>query len=224
MMRSVEAWKRRQMKNPEFKAAYDALEEEFALIRALHFPRACLPLAYVLVEFQQSLVSMLVLFAIVLGTGEPLTWYWLFLVPVLAMQATFNMGAALILARVGAGAQDVTQLIPFLTRIWRYFCGVMYSIAALPVAIPSWAKTALAGNPAATYITLTRQSLLASQRAAEPGAKPYNFAKCKAGLPQYCHAPLSTLHIWEAAIGWAVLALAIGIVYFWRAEARYGRG
>ena len=34
-MRSVEAWKRRQMKDPEFKAAYDALEEEFALIRAL---------------------------------------------------------------------------------------------------------------------------------------------------------------------------------------------
>jgi transcriptional regulator with XRE-family HTH domain len=34
-MRSFEAWKREQLKNPEFKAAYDALEEEFALIRAL---------------------------------------------------------------------------------------------------------------------------------------------------------------------------------------------
>ena len=48
------------------------------------------------------------------------------------MQATFNMGAALILARVGAGAQDISQLIPFMLRVWRYFCGVMYSIAALP--------------------------------------------------------------------------------------------
>ena len=103
------------------------MRANIALIRALHFPRACLPLAYVLVEFQQLLVSMLVLFAIVIGTGEHLTWYWLFLVPVLVMQATFNMGAALILARVGAGAQDVTQLIPFLTRIWRYFCGVVGS-------------------------------------------------------------------------------------------------
>lgn len=34
-MRSVEAWKRKQMKNPAFKAAYDALEEEFALINEL---------------------------------------------------------------------------------------------------------------------------------------------------------------------------------------------
>jgi hypothetical protein len=32
-MRSFEAWKREQLKKPEFKAAYDALEEEFALLR-----------------------------------------------------------------------------------------------------------------------------------------------------------------------------------------------
>jgi teichoic acid transport system permease protein len=200
------------------------MANNISLIRAMYFPRACLPLAYGVVELQQMLLSMVVLFAIVLGTGEPITWYWLMLIPVLLLQTMFNLGAALILARMGAQVRDVSQLVPFLLRTWRYFCGVMYSIAALPVAIPSWAKTALAGNPAATYITLTRESLLASQRGAEPGSKPYNFARCKAGVPQYCHAPLSTLHIWEAAIGWAVLALAIGIVYFWRAEARYGRG
>ncbi len=100
------------------------MRANITLIRALHFPRACLPLAYVLVEFQQLLLSLLVLFAIVLGTGEPLTWYWLLLIPALLMQATFNMGAALILARVGAGAQDISQLIPFLLRVWRYFCAV----------------------------------------------------------------------------------------------------
>src|SRR5689334_24795910 len=80
------------------------MRANITLIRALHFPRACLPLAYVLVEFQQLLLSMVVLFAIVLGTGEPLTWYWLLLLPTLLLQATFNMGAALFMARVGAGA------------------------------------------------------------------------------------------------------------------------
>jgi predicted transcriptional regulator len=34
-MRSVEAWKRKQMKNPAFKKEYDALEEEFSLISEL---------------------------------------------------------------------------------------------------------------------------------------------------------------------------------------------
>ncbi|HJY55008.1 MAG TPA: ABC transporter permease [Streptosporangiaceae bacterium] len=207
------------------------MRANIALIRALHFPRACLPLAYVLVEFQQLMVSMLVLFAIVLGTGEPLTWYWLFLVPVLVMQATFNMGAALILARLGAGAQDFSQLIPFLTRIWRYFCGVMYSIASLPATLPEWAKNVLSLNPAAVYISLTRYAIMSTQRTDAPGAQPYNAAKCAIfnakkipALQAYCHPTTTINELWLAGVGWAVLTLAVGVVYFWQAETRYGRG
>ena len=65
----------------------------------------------------------------VLGYHEPLTWYWFLAVPVLLLQTLFNVGAALIISRIGAELNDVSQLVPFLTRVWRYFCGVMYSIA-----------------------------------------------------------------------------------------------
>jgi teichoic acid transport system permease protein len=201
------------------------------LIRALHFPRACLPLAYVLVEFQQLLLSMVVLFAIVLGTGEPLTWYWLLLIPTLVMQAMFNMGAALIMARVGAGAQDVGQLVPFLLRVWRYFCGVMYSISSLPAVLPEWAKDVLSVNPAAVYISLTRYAIMPTQRADAPGAKPFSAGKCALfdathapALQAYCHPSVVPGELWLAGIGWAVVTLAAGVLYFWQAEARYGRG
>ena len=207
------------------------MRANIALIRALHFPRACLPLAYVMVELQQLLLSMVVLFAIVLGTGEPLTWYWLFLVPVLMLQATFNMGAALIMARLGAGAQDFSQLIPFLTRIWRYFCGVMYSIASLPASLPEWAKAVLSLNPAAVYITLTRYAIMETERENAPGAKPYNAVACHLfqtkkipELQAYCHASITTSDLWLAGIGWAVVTLVVGVVFFWQAETRYGRG
>jgi teichoic acid transport system permease protein len=207
------------------------MRANIALIRALHFPRASLPLSYVLVEFQQLLVSMLVLFAIVLGTGEHLTWYWLFLVPVLVMQATFNMGAALILARLGAGAQDVSQLIPFLTRIWRYFCGVMYSIASLPASLPEWGKGVLSLNPAAVYISLTRYAIMYTYRDDAPGAQPFNAAKCAVftakkipALQAYCHPYVANSELWLAGIGWAVVTLVVGVVFFWQAETRYGRG
>lgn len=207
------------------------MRANIALIRALHFPRACLPLAYVLVEFQQLLLSLLVLFAIVLGTGEPLTWYWLLLAPVMVLQATFNMGAALIMGRLGAGAQDVSQLIPFLTRIWRYFCGVMYSIASLPASLPLWAKNVLQLNPAAVYISLTRYSIMATQRTNAPGAQPYNAMKCAIfnakkipALQAYCHPTTTISELWLAGLGWAVVTLAVGVVFFWQAETRYGRG
>jgi teichoic acid transport system permease protein len=207
------------------------IRANITLIRALYFPRACLPLAYVLVEFQQLLLSMLVLFAIVLGTGEPLTFYWFLLVPALVMQATFNMGAALVLARLGAGAQDISQLIPFLLRVWRYFCGVMYSIASLPAALPEWAKGVLSLNPAAVYISLVRYAIMASIRADSPGAQPYNAARCamftlkKIPADQaYCRPGISIGDLWLAGFGWAAVTLVVGVLYFWQAETRYGRG
>ena len=203
------------------------------LIRALHFPRACLPLAYVIVEFQQLAVSLLVVFVIVLADGEPLTWYWFLLLPALLLQGTFNMGAALLMARLGAGAQDFSQLIPFLTRIWRYFCGVMYSVTSLPsyATLPSWAKDVISLNPAAIYITLARYALMYTQRAYAPGAKPYNYAACALfqtkhipALQAYCHPTTSISELWLAGFGWAVLTLLVGAVFFWQAESRYGRG
>ena len=207
------------------------MRANMTLIRALHFPRACLPLAYVLVEFQQLLLSMLVLFAIVLGTGEPLTWYWLLLVPTLVLQATFNVGAALIMARVGAGAQDISQLVPFLLRVWRYFCGVMYSIASLPAELPEWAKNVLSFNPAAVYISLTRYAIMATYRADAPGAQPYNAARCALfnakkipSLQAYCHPEITVNELWLAGIGWAIVTLVAGVLFFWQAETRYGRG
>jgi teichoic acid transport system permease protein len=208
-----------------------AIRANITLIRALHFPRACLPLSYVLVEFQQLLLSMVVLFAIVLGTGEPLTWYWLLLIPTLLLQATFNMGAALLIARVGAGAQDISQLVPFLLRVWRYFCGVMYSIAALPAALPEWAKNVISFNPAAVYISLSRYAIMATIRADAPGAKPYNAARCAIfnakeipSLQAYCHPDILPSQLWLAGLGWAIITLVAGVLYFWQAETRYGRG
>ena len=208
-----------------------AVRANITLIRALYFPRACLPLAYVLVEFQQLLLSMVVLFAIVLGTGEPLTWYWLLLMPTLLLQATFNVGAALIMARVGAAAQDISQLVPFLLRVWRYFCGVMYSIASLPATLPEWAKNVLSLNPAAVYISLTRYAIMETYRADAPGARPYNAARCAIftvtktpSMQAYCHPDIMTSQLWLAAAGWAIVTAAAGVLCFWQAETRYGRG
>jgi len=203
-----------------------------SLIRALQFPRASLPLAYVIVELQQLMLSMLVMFAIVLGQGEPLTWYWFLAIPVLLLQTMFNIGISLIISRIGAELNDVSQLVPFLTRVWRYFCGVMYSIASLPATLPLWSKDILQLNPAAVYISLMRYAVMKSQRTNAAGSQPYNANVCayfKTHLTDYhaqafCHPEVTMQELWVAGVGWAVVAAGIGIIYFWRAESRYGRG
>src|SRR6266487_4911913 len=86
------------------------MRQNLPLIRALPFPRGCLPLGYVIIELQQLLLSFAVLFVIILAYGEPVTWYWLLIIPLLALQTLFNVGCSFSLARWGSGFDDVSQL------------------------------------------------------------------------------------------------------------------
>ena len=168
------------------------------LVRALHFPRATLPLASTVMELQQLLVSMVVLCVIVLATGEPLTLSWLLLVPALLLQTLFNSGMALIFARVTSRVRDMEQLLPFALRTWMYASGVFFVIDDFTRTAPLAAKVVLEGNPAAVYIEIVRGSLMASHPA--------------------------PLFAWPLAVFWGVATFVGGFVYFWRAEERYGRG
>jgi len=214
----------------------NVMRSNLQLIRALYFPRASLPLAYVLVELQQMLVGLVVLVFVMLGSGEYPNWYWFLLIPVVVLQTMFNTGAALVVARLGGSIADVSELIPFFLRITRYFCGVMYMVTTLPAAVPWWGLKLLSLNPPAVFISLARVALMKTYRQNAPGNLPYNAHNCDLfhhplhghepvpALQAYCHAVVTNNDLWVAAIGWGVVFFALGIVFFWQAENKYGRG
>jgi teichoic acid transport system permease protein len=219
----------------------NVMRANIQLIRALYFPRASLPLAYVIVELQQMLIGMVVVVIVMLASGQYPTWYWLLLIPAVILQSMFNTGAALIVARMGGAVADVSELIPFLLRISRYFCGVMYLIITVTYRFPGWVGKVLSFNPFAVYISLVRVAFMSSYRQDSAGNAPYNAAKCSYFLghqgsfepgtttPDYswqasCHAIVTNHQLWAAGIGWGVVIFAVGIVFFWQAESIYGRG
>ena len=57
-------------------------------------------------------------------TGEPITWLWLGVIPVVLLQTMFNAGLCMMVARWTAASRDVTQLVPFVMQTWRYLSGV----------------------------------------------------------------------------------------------------
>jgi teichoic acid transport system permease protein len=177
-----------------------SIADNLGLVRALHFPRACLPIAFTIIQLQQLLFSMIVLLVIVLFANLPLLG-WVLVLPVLLLQFTFNAGLALALARVGAKVTDTAQLMPFIMRTWMYMSGVMYSIENVTKTSPEWAKILLDVNPIAVYIDLMRYALLDS-----------------------VHSSILPAHVWAWAVGWAVVVGLGGFVYFWKAEEEYGRG
>ncbi|MEV5515554.1 ABC transporter permease [Streptomyces flaveolus] len=182
-------------------AGVRAISGNLGLVRALHFPRASLPVSFALQQLQQLLFSMIVLFIVAAAFGSYPTLSWVLIIPALALQFLFNAGLALIVARMGAKTPDLAQLMPFIMRTWMYASGVMFSIPIMLKDKPSWIADVLQWNPAAVYMDLMRFALIDGYGSGN--------------LPP---------HVWAVAAGWAVLAVAGGFVYFWKAEERYGRG
>lgn len=175
-----------------------SISGNLGLVRALHFPRATLPLASTIMELQQLFVAIPVLCAIVLVTGEPITWQWLLLIPALFLQTMFNSGLGLIFARATSQMRDVEQLLPFAIRTWMYASGIFFVIPQFARDAPIAVKVVLEGNPAYVYIEIVRGALMTSHQ--------------------------TQWFVWPLALFWGVSTLIVGFVYFWRAEERYGRG
>ncbi|MFF7779213.1 ABC transporter permease [Streptomyces tanashiensis] len=185
------------------QAGTRAISGNLGLVRALHFPRASLPISLAFQQLQQLLFSLAALVVMLACFGEFPTWSWLLAVPALFLQALFSTGVALVLARLAARTPDIGQLMPFVLRTWMYASGAMFSIQNLAGSgrFPEAVVLALQCNPAAVYIDLMRFALIESFTAAQ--------------LPP---------HVWALAAGWALLAFAGGFVWFWKAEETYGRG
>ncbi|GGT42982.1 ABC transporter permease [Streptomyces atratus] len=182
-------------------AGVRAISGNLGLVRALHFPRASLPISFSLQQLQQLLFSMIVLAVVAVAFGSYPGPSWLLIIPALVMQFLFNTGLAMIMARLGSKTPDLAQLMPFVMRTWMYASGVMFSIPVMLKDKPDWIANVLQYNPAAIYMDLIRFALI-------DGYGSEN-------LPS---------HVWAVALAWAVLVGVVGFVYFWKAEERYGRG
>ncbi|MCX4782746.1 ABC transporter permease [Streptomyces sp. NBC_01264] len=182
-------------------AGVRAIPGNIGLVRALHFPRASLPISFSLQQLQQLLFSMVVVFVVTIGFGNYPSLSWLLVIPALILQFAFNTGLALVFARMGSKTPDLAQLMPFVTRTWMYASGVMFSIDTMLAGKPPWIADILQWNPAAIYMDLIRFALIDGYGGS--------------------HLPP---HVWAFAVGWALLLGIGGFVYFWKAEERYGRG
>jgi teichoic acid transport system permease protein len=172
------------------------------LIRSLQFPRAVLPVSVVLQGILGFASSLVVMILVMLVTGEGVQVDWLWFPAVFVLMTAFALGGALVTARWTEGVRDVVNLLPFVFRLGFYVSGILYDISRFTRDRPNLAaiEDVFLLNPFYVYISLSRESLMASHG---------NFAVGK---------------LWLSGTVWAVLALTFGLRYFVGAEKRYGRG
>lgn len=174
-----------------------AILNNAGLVRALHFPRAILPLSTVLTECLALLPGLGVLLVILPLTGEWPRWSWLLFPVAFLLQAMMQAGVVLILARLINASADLWNFIPVGVRLLRYMSGVFFSVAATMTDHPIVGGI-LTYQPWALQLSLAREALL--------GEFPLD--------------PTT----WLVGLGWAIVLPVVGLVVFWRDEGRYGRG
>ena len=178
-----------------------AITRNAQLVSSLSFPRILLPISMVLQSLFELIPMIAVMLAIVLIAGEPVTFAWLMLVPILALFTLFNAGVAFIAARLTVHFRDFSQIVPFITRLMFYTTGIFFSVETyLTDPNLKHGETLLflvRLNPVHDYIALARGALVE-------------------------YSPVVSMH-WIVAIVGAFAFFIFGFIYFWKAEEQYGR-
>ena len=165
------------------------------LIRAIHFPKALLPITETVTESLASGSKLVVLVVVALLTQEPITWRWLMLPGVIALMFVFNLGAAMIAARLTTQFRDTTQILPFVFRLLLYASGVIFNVDAYTAENPTL-QALFTLNPMYCFISLGRWCFMAGN-----------------------------LDLWllVSAVVWSIALVIGGFFWFRAAEERYSR-
>jgi teichoic acid transport system permease protein len=173
-----------------------AIASKVKLVRALEFPRAVLPISVTLTEMIMMWPAMAIMLVIVMSQGHMPALSWLKLIPAIVLIYLFVLGCGFFLARVVSATPDLGNLVPIITQLARYVAGVFFSVETLAARFGTMGAIAIY-EPFAIYLRLARSAI----------------------LPEVHAGPLE----WGLGAAYSVLALVAGYIFFWFAEARYGR-
>lgn len=179
-----------------------SIVNNIGLLRSLQFPRAVLPLSVTIKEAVGFWPSLLVILATMVATGERLFWGMLLFPVVFVMTTLFNLGGAMITARLTDTVRDMRNVLPFIFRLGFYLSGVLYDITRFTDGRPNWQwlEPVFLLNPFYVFISLAREYLMHS------------------------HGHFDLRLLWLSGIAWSTVALLGGFFFFTGAEKRYGRG
>jgi len=102
------------------------------LLKKVRVPRLVFPVAALVSNIINFLLSMVPLLLLVVAVRFPVHWTWLYLpVPMLGL-FLFTLGVAFALATANVFYRDVSHVIQVLLSAWFYFCPIIYSVDFVP--------------------------------------------------------------------------------------------
>jgi lipopolysaccharide transport system permease protein len=132
------------------------------LLTKVYFPRLLIPLSAVTAGLVDFAIAFVILIGMMLYYRIPLTWYALWVLPLMLVAVLTAVAVSLWLSALNVQYRDVQYAIPFLVLAWMYASPVAYSAGLIP-SQGFW-RVIYGLNPMAGVIQGFRWSLLGAAR------------------------------------------------------------
>lgn len=150
--------------------AWNAFSQSFSRLSTWYRDRAHLyrkvplglvspPVSVPVSEFVIYVISM-ALFAIFLfAIGHPITWNWLWLIPVLMLLLGFSYGLGIVVGMLEVFIPDLRRFVPILLQIGFWVTPIVYTIDILPASM----QAIQSGNPMAPALASVQRIVVYGQ-------------------------------------------------------------
>lgn len=167
------------------------------MISSFRFPKASLVISANLRHLIDNVSAALVAvgIAILFQLDKPFHWQIIWVIPIFLLVHLFNTGVGFFVARATAFVPDLKSIVALVVRALFFISGIFFSIDRFDSE--PLLREIMQLNPIYQFLTMVRLCVL-------DGLTP----------------PVS---MWLYVSGWSFMLLALGLVYFWRAEERYAR-
>lgn len=145
-----------------------------------------------LVNFAFSLIAVLL---VMIWEGVAPYWTILLLPVCLLMLMVFCIGISLMLSALAVFFRDVIHLWSVLLMAWNYATPIFWPVSMIADVPYGFMRVIMLGNPMYNYVTFMRMIILNGQ------------------VPE--------LTTWLMCIGWAIVALIIGLLVFKKSEHKF---
>jgi len=134
-----------------------SIVDNFQLMTKVYIPKYVFPLSKCLFASINLFLSIIPLLLIVLLTGAPITWNYLFIPYALLCLILFSFGIGLIISTISVFLRDMFHLYSIIVLIWQYFTPIFY---VAKNTFDPFLLGLLQLNPLYQYINFTRIILL----------------------------------------------------------------
>ncbi len=112
--------------------ATDSIVGNADLIKKVAIPKLVFPVAAIVSNIINLLLSLIPLAILVPLMGHPFYWTWIYLpIPMLAL-ILFTLGITFFLAAANVYYRDVTHVVQIVLSAWFYFTPIIYSLDFIP--------------------------------------------------------------------------------------------